>query len=97
MRIAAAVLSLALAGCTQLGLTPPDPAVDCDAQSALLTRATADVKKLSQIERAAIDADLALSDSYCSGAVGADVAAASQAIQTANAHIAAVLAIAELR
>jgi hypothetical protein len=95
--LAALVALLVVAGCTALGLAPPNLAVDCDAQATIVNRATADVKRLGALERSAIDAEIALSAGYCNGTVAADPAAASRAVEASTTHIAAIVAVAELR
>lgn len=88
--------ALLIASCTALGLTP-SLTLDCDAQGTLLKDNEKAMPKLYKAERAAIDAEITLTHGYCHGDLPADQTAASKAVETSTAHIAAVLAIAEIR
>lgn len=89
--------ALLLAGCTSLGLTPPNLALDCEANTTALESLTPVAKKLYTMERAAIDAENTLSKGYCSGTLPADQTAASRAVEASTAHLAAIKAIAGIR
>jgi len=86
-----------MGGCTALGLSKPDLATDCAAQSSLIHQAAQSAAYLYAAERAAIDTQITLSKGYCTGTLPADQTNASKAVEASNVQIASVLAVAAAR
>lgn len=94
--IACALLVVAT-GCTTLGIGS-SLATDCNAQAATIQQAKATIAKLTTSERQSIDADIALSQDYCTGKVVApDQSSAMKVVQASTVHMAAIVAAASLR
>lgn len=72
-------------------------AVECSAQAVAIHGASVSIKKMQPIERSSIDAQIAQSQGYCSGAVPADPAGAAKAVRASTAQIAATVAIVNIR
>lgn len=89
--------ALLLAGCTSLGLTAPNLAVDCEANTRALAELTKDMKKIYTVEREAVDAENTVTKGYCSGLLPADQTLASRAVEASTVHIGAIKAIVEMR
>lgn len=88
---------LAIAWLTACSSTTDTLALDCSAQAASIKGAALSITKLQLTERNSIDAQIAQSKGYCTGAVPADPAAASKVVRASTAQITATLAIANLR